>query len=99
MGGSNVSDDDPEDTQRVTLYRNTVKEVLVIEALGVADNEVFARAWCSHWGVSAITANINRTCMACSIREAYAACLNVVILTDGRRDEEIEEIERRTDRD
>ncbi|KAH0541877.1 hypothetical protein FGG08_003682 [Glutinoglossum americanum] len=99
IGGSSVSDDELEDTQKVTLYRNTVKEVLVIEALGVADNEVFARAWCSHWGVSAITANINKTCMACSIREAYAGCLNVVILTDGRKDEEVEEIERRTDRD
>ncbi|KAH0565744.1 hypothetical protein GP486_000867 [Trichoglossum hirsutum] len=99
MGGSSVSDDEPDDTQKVTLYHNTVKEVLVIEALGVADNEVFARAWCSHWGVSAVTANINRTCMACSVREAYAACLSVVILTDGRKDEDIEEIERRTDRD
>jgi hypothetical protein len=28
-------------------------------------------------------ANIKETCMACAIREAYAACVSVVILTEG----------------
>lgn len=37
------------------------EEVLVIEAFGVRDNEVLARAWCSHWGLSAVVADINRT--------------------------------------
>jgi hypothetical protein len=60
-----------------------VKKVLVIEALGVSDNEVFARAWCSHWGHSAVVANMTKTCMACAVREAYAACLSVVIVTQG----------------
>ncbi|KAI4654779.1 uncharacterized protein J4E88_002790 [Alternaria novae-zelandiae] len=60
-----------------------VTNVLVIEALGVSDNEVFARAWCAHHGHSAIVANIKETCMACAIREAYAACVAVVILTEG----------------
>jgi hypothetical protein len=59
------------------------EKVLVIEAFGVSDNEVLARAWCSHWGLSAIVADVDRTCMACAIREAYAACLNVVILVEG----------------
>ncbi|KAJ9665362.1 hypothetical protein H2201_004439 [Coniosporium apollinis] len=62
-----------------------LEKVLVIEALGVSDNEVFARAWCAHWGHSAIVANIKETCMACAIREAYAACISVVILTEGGR--------------
>ncbi|KAI9751933.1 MAG: hypothetical protein M1835_001145 [Candelina submexicana] len=67
---------------------NEVEEVLVIEALGVEDNEVFARAWCSHWGVSAVTACLKKTCMACAIREAYAACVTVLILTDGGRSDD-----------
>ncbi|KAF1833147.1 hypothetical protein BDW02DRAFT_553223 [Decorospora gaudefroyi] len=60
-----------------------VTNVLAIEALGVSDNEVFARAWCAHHGHSAIVANVKETCMACAIREAYAACVSVVILTEG----------------
>jgi hypothetical protein len=59
------------------------EKVLAIEAFGVSDNEVLARAWCSHWGLSAVVADVDRTCMACAIREAYAACLNVVILVEG----------------
>lgn len=62
-----------------------LEKVLVIEALGVSDNEVFARAWCAHWGHSAVVANVKETCMACAIREAYAACISVVILTEGGR--------------
>jgi len=65
-----------------------VKKVLAIEALGVSDNEVFARAWCAHHGHSAIIANIKETCMACAIREAYAACISVVIFTAGGKREE-----------
>lgn len=65
-----------------------VKKVLAIEALGVSDNEVFARAWCAHHGHSAIVANIKETCMACAIREAYAACISVVIFTEGGKTEE-----------
>jgi len=62
-----------------------VEGVLVIEALGVSHNEIFARAWCADRGHSAIIANITETCMACAIREAYAACVSVVILTEGGR--------------
>jgi len=63
---------------------NERERVLVVEAFGVADNEVLARAWCSHWGLGAVIADVERTCMACAIREAYAACLNVVVLIDGQ---------------
>ncbi|TQS34397.1 hypothetical protein Golomagni_05222 [Golovinomyces magnicellulatus] len=59
------------------------EEVLVIESYGVVDNEVLARAWCSHWGLSALVADIRKTCMACAIREAYACCINVLILIDS----------------
>jgi hypothetical protein len=37
------------------------EKVLVVEACGVADNEVLARAWCSHWGLSAVIADVERT--------------------------------------
>ncbi|KAM7200516.1 VTC domain containing protein [Naviculisporaceae sp. PSN 640] len=62
------------------------ERVLVVDAFGVPDNEVLARAWCANWGLSAIVADIGRTCMACAIREAYAATLTVVILVDDSRD-------------
>ncbi|KAF2280347.1 uncharacterized protein EI97DRAFT_430094 [Westerdykella ornata] len=70
------------------LAHMRVTKVLAIEALGVSDNEVFARAWCAHHGHSAIVANIKETCMACAIREAYAACISVVIFTEGGKEEE-----------
>ncbi|POS85430.1 hypothetical protein EPUL_003592, partial [Erysiphe pulchra] len=37
------------------------EKVLVIEAYGVTDNEVLARAWCSHWGLNALIADISIT--------------------------------------
>jgi hypothetical protein len=37
------------------------EKVLLVEAFGVRDNEVLARAWCSHWGLSAVVADIRRT--------------------------------------
>jgi hypothetical protein len=68
-----------------------IEKVLAIEALGVSDNEVFARAWCAHHGHNAIVANIKETCMACAIREAYAACVSVVIFTEGGKETEKDE--------
>ncbi|KAK8862398.1 hypothetical protein PGQ11_008633 [Apiospora arundinis] len=62
------------------------ERVLVVEAFGAKDNEVLARAWCSHWGHSAVVADISKTCMACAIREAYAATLTVVILVEDAYD-------------
>ncbi|CAJ2511532.1 Uu.00g071570.m01.CDS01 [Anthostomella pinea] len=60
------------------------ERVLVIEAFGVSDNEVLVRAWCSYWGLNAVVADIGKTCMACAIREAYAAALTVVILVEDQ---------------
>lgn len=80
------------------------EEVLVVEAFGVGDNEALARAWCSHWGLSAVVADVGGTwyvarslvfrllissSLACAVREAYAATLTVVVLVDdGLRDVE-----------
>ncbi|KAK5997857.1 hypothetical protein PT974_00221 [Cladobotryum mycophilum] len=66
------------------------EKVLVVDALGVRDNEVLARAWCSHWGLSAVVADIKKCCMACAIREAYAATLTVVILVEDQVNEDDE---------
>ena len=44
-------------------------------------------------GLSAIVANIDETCMACAIREAYAASVTVVILINGCKDEDVEAVE------
>jgi len=40
---------------------NDTERVLVIEAFGVPDYEVLARAWASHWGLSAIVASLHKT--------------------------------------
>jgi hypothetical protein len=40
---------------------NDSEKVLVVKAFGVPDNEILARAWASHWGLSAIVANIQKT--------------------------------------
>lgn len=74
--------------EKMVSAHEQVRKVLAIEALGVSDNEVFARAWCAHHGFSAVVANVKDTCMACAIREAYAACVSVVILTEGGKEKE-----------
>jgi hypothetical protein len=74
-----------------------IREVLVIEAFGVSDNEVFARAWCAQYGVSAVVANVRETCVACAVREAYAACVTVVILTEGGSGKEEDSIPKKGD--
>lgn len=60
------------------------EDVLVIRAFGAADNDVFARAWCSYMGLSAVVAEGKETCVACAVRNAYAACVAVVIMIDGK---------------
>ena len=85
------------------LLCNHLDKVLVVEAFGVHDNEVFARAWCSFWGVSAIMADLRKTCLACCVREAYAVGVSVVVLVDGlvgarkMGEEEVEEVDRKMD--
>ncbi|KAL8861034.1 MAG: hypothetical protein Q9178_002547 [Gyalolechia marmorata] len=74
-----------KEEQPETAESDDDDEVLVIEAYGVADNAVLARAWCAHLGYSAIVADINLTCIACTVREAYAARMVVAIITDPSR--------------
>lgn len=61
---------------------------LVVDASGVSDNEVFARAWCAHWGEHAVVANLKETCIACAVRASKACQVRVVIVTEGGREEE-----------
>lgn len=37
-----------------------IERVLVVDAFGAPDNEVLARAWCAHWGLSAVVADIRK---------------------------------------
>ncbi|KAI8630889.1 hypothetical protein F5Y19DRAFT_483519 [Xylariaceae sp. FL1651] len=86
-GSSSNSRLQPPPPHKQTPPDEDDERVLVVEAFGVDDNEVLARAWCSHWGLSAIVADISKTCMACAIREAYAATLTVLILVEEQPDE------------
>jgi len=95
--GSNVATDDASSENGSEIYyNNEVEEVLVIEAFGVGDNEVFSRAWCSYWGLDAVVADADNTCVACAIREAYAASIKVVILKCSRLNtsHEVEDVDR-----
>ena len=64
------------------------ESILAVEAYGVEDNEVLARAWASHVGFSAVVANGRETCMACAVRMAYAASVHMVVLGEGCREED-----------
>ncbi|KAI5292326.1 hypothetical protein KEM52_006436, partial [Ascosphaera acerosa] len=59
------------------------KTTYIIDARGSTDKEVFARAWCASVGASAVVGRFERTCLACTIREARACDLGVVIRTSG----------------
>ena len=89
---------DSSGSSKFTSHADRAEEdrVLVVQAFGVPDNEVLARAWCAHLGLSATLADLSKTCMSCSIRQAYAACLTVVILIDGHSDDDLEPVDRRS---
>lgn len=91
--------DEQPDLQDKTHHRRLVHQceeededdemtTLVVDASGVSDNEVFARAWCAHWGEHAVVANLKGCCVACAVRVARAAKVRVVIVTEGGREEE-----------
>ena len=83
-GHANVDDDYDADPN--TLPESTIEKiperVLVITA-SHADEEVFARAWCSNLGLSAVVGNLtnNNNCSACMIRQAFISHISVIILT------------------
>lgn len=53
LGAKTEASSREEDDQR--------ERVLVVEAFGVTDNEVLARAWCSHWGLGAVVTDVQAT--------------------------------------
>lgn len=58
---------------------NDKKAILVLDARGPSDMQLFARAWCAEKGYHAIVARLGSTCLACAIREARGLGINVVI--------------------
>ncbi|KAJ5887411.1 hypothetical protein N7495_007452 [Penicillium taxi] len=54
-------------------------EILVIDARGDRVTETFARAWCTSVGCHALISRVGRTCIACSVREARAVGVSVVV--------------------
>ena len=55
------------------------KTVLVLDARGSSDHQLLARAWCAEKGLHAVIGRVERTCLACCIREARGLGINVVI--------------------
>ncbi|KAL9589914.1 MAG: hypothetical protein Q9203_001269 [Teloschistes exilis] len=72
------------------LYEIDDDRVLLVEAYGAANSAVFARAWCAHMGLSAVVSDLSITCLACAIREAYAARVAVVIVSNSSKYEDTE---------
>lgn len=55
------------------------KTVLVLDARGPSDHHLLARAWCAERGFHAVIGRVERTCMACCVREARGLGINIVI--------------------
>ena len=53
--------------------------VWIVDARGEAGNEVFVRAWCAQVGRHALVSRIGRVCLSCSIREAKAIQVAVIV--------------------
>lgn len=70
-----------EDSSSSSMLGNS--KVVVVNARGSATKAAFARAWCASMGRHAVVARVERTCVACSIREARAMNVDVVIRVDG----------------
>lgn len=58
-------------------------DVIVVDARGCPSKETFARAWCASVGFHAIIGRVERTCLACCIREAHGIKARVVIRVGG----------------
>lgn len=57
--------------------------VWVIDARRSRDKDIFVRAWCSQTGRHAIVSRVGTTCLSCSIREAKAIEVGVIIRVGG----------------
>lgn len=73
----------PQLTSLVTPEATHTPEIIVIDARGNRDRETFARAWCASVGCHAIISRSGGTrvtsCVACSIRQARAMDVMVVV--------------------
>jgi hypothetical protein len=57
--------------------------VWIIDARRSGEKDIFVRAWCSQIGRHAIVSRIGTTCLSCSIREAKAIEVGVIIRVGG----------------
>ncbi|KAF2173122.1 hypothetical protein M409DRAFT_49610 [Zasmidium cellare ATCC 36951] len=64
---------------RIAYPEDAPENVVVLDCRGTEDLQLLARAWCAKVGENAIVAKTSRTCLACSIREAKALGIAVVI--------------------
>ncbi len=55
----------------------------IIDARNSEYKDVFVRAWCSQVGRHALVSRIGRTCLSCSIREARAIEVGIIIRVGG----------------
>ena len=58
--------------------------VWVVDARNSPTNDIFARAWCSQVGKSAIISRVGKSCLSCSIREAFALEISIIIRIGDR---------------
>lgn len=58
--------------------------IWIVDARGPSSNDIFARAWCSQVGKSAIVSRIGKSCLSCSIREAFALEISIIIRVGDR---------------
>lgn len=53
--------------------------VWVMDASRGSDQDVFIRAWCAEVGRHALVSSIGRACLSCSVREAFALEIGIII--------------------
>jgi hypothetical protein len=53
--------------------------VWIVDARGSPSKDIFARAWCSAVGKSAVVSRVGKCCLSCSIREAFALEISIII--------------------
>jgi hypothetical protein len=57
--------------------------VWIVDARRSREKDIFVRAWCSQVGRHAIMSRVGKTCLSCSIREAKAIEVAVIIRVGG----------------
>ncbi|GAD98834.1 hypothetical protein ANI_1_1080104 [Paecilomyces variotii No. 5] len=65
-------------------FESSFPETWILDARGGREREAFARAWCASVGTSAVISRVGRTCIACSVREARAVDVGIMIRVGER---------------